>query len=70
MKRYIEHFEDFYGCTYSLRPNAGNSCDLTARVPQGDIFYAKHYSSYLGARIALGKISEGTARPTGKKEVI
>lgn len=68
MKGIRYFYRDFYGCTYSIRPNAG-SYDLVARVPQGDIFYVKNYSTFRGARIALGKISDGTARPTGTQEV-
>lgn len=65
-----EYFRDSYGCTASiLRHHDGRSL-LTVRIPQGDLVHSKTYSTYRGARIALGKLTEGTARPTEKKEVI
>lgn len=65
-----EFFADFYGFTYSLLHNTDGKTLLTARFPNGSLYLSKVYSTERGARIALGRISEGTARPTGKKEVI
>lgn len=65
----IEYFEDFYGCTYSIRPQDDGTYRMVARAVHGNLFYAKTYTTRRGAMIALGKLTEGTARPTGKKEV-
>lgn len=70
MKRYIERFTDFYGCTYSILQHPNGAYRMAARTPQGNLFYYKTYSSERGVRIALGKLTEGTARLTEKKEVI
>lgn len=61
-------YEDFCGCTYVLRSNKDGTHDLSVRLPRGDLYRVKSYSTWRGARIAIGKISEGTARPTGRKE--
>ena len=69
MKGIIYRYKDFYGCTYVIRPNAGGSYDMIGRIPQGDVFHCKNYSSFRGARIAMWKISDGTARPTNREEI-
>ena len=65
-----EYFEDFYGFTYSLLHNTDGRVLLTARFPSGGLYLSKTYSTERGARIALGKISEGTARLTERTEVV
>lgn len=70
MKRYLERFEDFYGCTYSILQQPDGTYRMAARTPQGNLFHMKTYSSERGVRIALGRLTDGTARPTGKREVI
>ena len=70
MARYLENFTDFYGCTYSILQQPDGSYRMAARTPQGNLFHMKTYATVRGVRIALGKLTEGTARPTGKKEVI
>lgn len=70
MKRFKETFEDFYGCTYSILQQPDGSYRMAARTPQGNLFHMKTYSSERGVRIALGRLTEGTARLTEKKEVI
>lgn len=63
-----EFYEDFYGCTASiLRHQSGKSL-LKIRVPQGDLIHSKTYSTYRGAKIALGIYSDGTATLKSKKE--
>lgn len=62
-----EYFEDFYGFTYSLLHKRNGNVLLTARFPHGGLYLSKVYSTERGSRIALGKISEGTARLTGKE---
>ena len=68
MNTIICHYEDFYGCTYVLRNHPNGTADLSVRLPQGDLYLAKTYSTWRGARIAVGRISEGTARLTCRKE--
>ena len=69
MKRTVEYFSDFYGFTYSVIQQANGSYRLCARDGHGDLYHVKTYSSRRGCNIALGKLTEGTARPTGKREV-
>ena len=64
-----ELYEDFYGCTYCLLINTDGRTNMSVRLPRGDLYKTKTYLTYRGARIALGKISEGTAHLTGRKEV-
>jgi len=61
-------YEDFYGCTASIHQRKDGSCLLTMRLPNGDLYKQKDYSSLRNARVALGRMTEGTARPTGRKE--
>lgn len=70
MNSTIYFYEDFCGCTYVLCCNKDGTYDLSVRLPRGDLYIVKSYSTWRGARIAIGKISEGTAKPTGRKEVI
>ena len=70
MARYLERYTDFYGCTYSILHQPDNSFRMAARTPHGNLFHMKTYQSVRGVRIALGKLSEGTARLTERKEVI
>ena len=70
MKRFKETFEDFYGCTYSILQQPDGTYRMAARTPQGELFHMKTYATDRGVRIALGRLTEGTARQTGRKEVI
>ena len=70
MARFLERYEDFYGCTYSILHQPDGTYRMAARTPQGNLFHMKTYSSERGVRIALGRISEGTARRTERREVI
>ena len=54
-----EYYRDPYGCTASILINHDGRCLLTIRIPQGDLFHSKTYRTYRGARIALGRLSEG-----------
>ena len=69
MKGIRYFYRDFYGCTASINLRPNGSCLLTMRLPHGDLYCQREYSTWRGARIALGKMSEGTARPTGTREV-
>lgn len=62
-------YEDFYGCTASIHLRTDGSCLLTMRLPGGDLYKQKDYASFHNARIALGRMTEGTARPTGRREM-
>lgn len=64
-----EYFTDFYGFTYSILHNTDGRALLTVRYPQGPLYLSKVYTTALGARIAMGRISEGTARETGKEMI-
>lgn len=60
---YVEFYVDFYGCTYTLTTNLENySVELLAHDAGGRLFYLKTYNSLHGAKIAMGKLSEGTSR--------
>lgn len=54
-----EYFRDPYGCTASIRQTSTDRWQLRLCVPSGSCFYSKAYATYRGARIALGKRSEG-----------
>lgn len=68
MKLSREFYTDFYGCTYSILHEGSGRSRLAVRVPQGDLIHARSYKTYRGAKIALGKYSDGTARLTGREE--
>lgn len=70
MKRYKETFEDFYGCTYSILHQPDGTYRMAARTYHGELFHMKTYTTYRGAKIALGRISDSTATLTGRKEVL
>lgn len=53
-----EYYRDFYGCTASILTNRDGRAHLTIRLPNGSLFLGKTYSTYRGARIALGKTSD------------
>lgn len=70
MKRFLERFNDFYGCTYSILCQPDGTYRMAARTPQGNLFHMKTYATRRGCMIAMGKLAEGTARPSEKREVI
>lgn len=52
----VEYYRDFTGCTASIRKRAGGY-HLKAKTPGGVItICSKLYKTYIGAKIALGKI--------------
>lgn len=53
----VMYFEDFYGSTASIK-KWGSRWILRARLSNGEIYHKKSYSSYRGAKIALGKIGD------------
>ena len=55
-----EFYRDPYGCTASILRNPdGRRFLLSVRTPQGVLIYGKTYTTYRGAKIALGRISNG-----------
>lgn len=69
MKGIKYFYRDFYGDTASIFLRQDGSCLLTMRLSNGDLYCQRTYSTFHRARIALGKMSEGTARPTTTQEV-
>lgn len=58
-----EFYTDFYGCRYRITHDTRTDlCLLDAWTGRGDKILSSRYNSYRGARIALGKYTEGTAR--------
>ena len=62
-----EYFRDPYGCTASIKGPTGGRWTLRLCLPDGSCFHAKTYSTYRGARIALGKKSEGMMESVRKE---
>ena len=63
MKKTIESFKDFYGCHYAIK-SCRSGYRLTCWTPNFMMrMHNKVYSTHRGAMIALGKISEGSAKP-------
>lgn len=55
-----EYFRDFYGCTASITHCRNGTFRLRISNPHGQRFILKYYPTYRGAKIAMGRISEGT----------
>lgn len=62
-----EYYRDPYGCTASILRHPDGRSLLSVRIPQGDLIHSKTYTTYRGARIALGKLSEGMMEQIGKE---
>ena len=58
----MDRYEDFYGCEYHYYLFYDGTVRLVGYTSNGIRFHDKIYKSQRGANIALGKISEGTAR--------
>ena len=69
MRRTLEVYEDFYGCTYTVLRMPDDKHRLVARTPSGKLFYAKSYDTRHGCMVGLGRLTEGTKRLVGKKEL-
>ena len=54
-----EYFHDPYGCTASITQTRTGKFQLRLCIPNGACFFSKTYATYRGARIALGKHSDG-----------
>lgn len=52
-------YRDFYGCTADLcKMLYSDETRLTVRDPSGRVIKRKYYSSWRGAKIALGRMSD------------
>lgn len=58
----MELYRDFYGCHACIRRMKDGSARLTVRTGSGKIIHAKNYSTYRGAKIAMGHLSEAWER--------
>ena len=54
-------YHDYYGGTASIREHCGHYV-LKCRTCHGDIYHHKSYKTFRGAKIALGRITEGMYR--------
>ena len=65
----VEHYRDAYGCTATIRRKSDGLWHMNVFTPHGiQIRCNSPYLSHKGARIALGKMSDGTMKLI-KKEV-
>ena len=54
-----EFYKDFYGCAASINHRDDGTVVLCVMTPGGKLIHKKSYSSRRGARIAMGKLSDG-----------
>lgn len=54
-----EYYRDPYGCTASIKQTTTGKWQLRICIPNGSCFFSKIYATYRGARIGLGKRSDG-----------
>ena len=54
----IERFHDFYGCRATIIRRRNQTYSLTIRLGTGKLLYKSSYTTYKGARIAMGKWSD------------
>lgn len=65
----VEYYRDFYGCTAVLRHLDDGLWYLTVTNPYGiHICRRRPFMTHKGARIALGKMSDGTMKLVPQKE--
>ena len=57
-----EYYRDAYGCTASVTHCRNGTIRLRISNPHGQRFILKTYPTYRGAKIAMGRICEGTMR--------
>lgn len=53
-----EFYKDFYGCAACIRIDRDGAARLTVRAG-GKLVHQKWYKNKRGARIAMGKLSDG-----------
>lgn len=54
-----KHFRDFYGCTASITVMRDGRAKLVVRTPGGKLVTRGEYKTERGARIAMGRSSDG-----------
>lgn len=64
MAKRAEFYKDPYGCTASIAPHH-IGFRVKIKTDRGDLIHDKIYSTYRGAKVALGKVSEGMMERTG-----
>ena len=55
----MRRFRDFFGCTAEITETRHGEYRLTTWTPQGIPVINKVYGTYRGARIAMGRMSDG-----------
>jgi hypothetical protein len=55
----MKQFKDFYGCHAYIKDLLTGGVRLTVYTPGGRLFHAKNYSTERGAKIAMGRMSDG-----------
>ena len=63
-----EYYRDPYGCTASITRNPDGTAKLTVRTQSGSLIRNDSFASYQGAKIALGKMSDGMMTIVKKEE--
>ena len=63
-----EFYREPCGCTASILRSPDGRCLLSVRIPQGDLIHSKTYRTYRGAKIALGRMSDGMMELTKKED--
>ena len=63
-----ECYRNPYGCTASISKTSAGNFQLRICIPSGSCFFCKVYSTLRGARIALGKHSDGMMELTKREE--
>lgn len=51
-------YTDFYGCHADLCQYASGTTRLTIRTQHGTIIHRKEYRTWIGAKIAMGKLGD------------
>ena len=55
----IEKYVDFYGCRATITVCNDGRSNLAIRTDLGSLVHAKTYNTYHGAKVAMGKLSDG-----------
>ena len=55
----LKIYHDFYGGQAAIRTFRSGAARLTVRTANGKLTHAKNYKTERGARIAMGRLSDG-----------
>ena len=58
----MEIYRDVYGCTACIREAKSGATRLTVYTGSGKLIHSKTYTSKRGAKIAMGRLSDGWTR--------